>query len=172
MTTFNFTMTDDQIVAGIKSIGSRAKSIRVDVHKTICAITNNWARAGAVNVAAQRMTELLAAIDGAHKQKLVNWCNAFCSFSMEKDDNGKEFFRYDPAKTTMTVEEWAACKANNLYDFTPDTPPVAFNFQQKLKALIEQAEKRMKADPAKRNEDDAISQAEIDAAKALLVAAE
>ena len=56
-----------------------------------------------------------------------------------------------------------------MFDFTPDNPVKPFNFQQKLKALIEQGEKRLKADANKRSDEDAITQAEIDAVKALLV---
>jgi len=167
--TITFKMTDAEIVAGIKSIGNRARSIRVDIHKILCAMTNNWAADGAVNVCAERMSQLLNEIDGAHKQKLVNWANNFCSFTYEKDGDGNEFFKYDAKKTKLTVAEWGALKGVNMFDFTPDNPVKPFNFQQKLKALIEQGEKRLKADANKRSDEDAITQAEIDAVKALLV---
>lgn len=168
--TIKFKMTDAEIVKGIKSIGTRARSIRVDIHKILCAMTNNWAADGAVNVCAERMSQLLNEIDPAHKQKLVNWANNFCGFTYEKNDDDVEFFKYDSAKTKLTVEEWGALKVVNMFDFTPDKPVKAFNFQQKLKALIEQGEKRLKADADKRSDDDAVTQAEIDAAKALLKA--
>lgn len=168
MTTFSFKMTDADIVTGIKSIGNRSRSLRVDIHKILCSMTNNWATDGAVNVCAERMTQLLNEIDGAHKQKLVNWANNFCSFTYEKTDDGAEVLRYDGKKTKLSVQEWADLKAVNMFDFTPDNPVKAFNFQQKLKALIKQAEKRMKADADKRSKDDAISIEDVTAAKALL----
>ena len=168
MTTFTNKMTDADIVAGIQSIGNRQRSIRVDIQKLLVSITLNWARDGAVNVCAQRMTDLLGQIDGAHAQKLVNWCNAHCSFTLEEDADGNNLFAYDSKVTTLSPEKWGEIKAVNMFDFTPDEPPKAFNFKQKLAALIAAAEKRGSAKAEKRSEDDEIPQAQLAAAKALL----
>ena len=170
MTTFNFKMTDEQIVSGIKSIGNRARSIRVDIHKIVCSITRNWAADGAVNVCAERMTSLLNEMDASHQQKLVNWVNNFCSFTLEDDGDGNKVFRYDSKKTKLTQVEWTALKTVTIFDFTPDKPVQAFNFKQKLKALIESAEKRAKSDN-KTDEDD-IPADMLEAAKALLSSTE
>ena len=67
MTTFTNKMTDADIIAGIQSIGNRQRSIRVDIQKLLVSITLNWARDGAVNVCAQRMTDLLGQIDQSCK---------------------------------------------------------------------------------------------------------
>lgn len=164
-----FKMTDKEIVTGIESIGNRAKSLREDVHKILCAMTNNWAAGGAVNVCAERMSLLLNNIDAAHKQKLVNWANNFCGFEYNKSDDGVEYFSYDSKKTKLSVAEWGELKGVTMFDFTKDVTVKPFNFQKKLRDLIEQGEKRLKADANKRSDEDAITQAEIDAAKALLV---
>ena len=170
--TIKFKMTDKEIVTGIKSIGNRAKSLREDVHKILCAMTNNWAAGGAVNVCAERMSQLLNNIDASHKQKLVNWANNFCGFEYQKNDDGVEYFSYSSDKTKLSVAEWGELKGVTMFDFTPDVKVKAFNFQAQLKALIEKGEKRLKADAAKRSADDAVTQAEIDAVKALLVTPE
>lgn len=168
MTNFTFKMTDEQVVAGIKNISNRSKSIRVDIHKLLCSITRNWAEDGAVNVCSTRMSAMLEAIDPSHQQKLVNWANNFCGFTLEEDDDGKQFFAYDSKKTKLSVEEWGLLKATNMFDFTPDTKPKAFNFQQKLAALIEQAEKRRVS--KKKLDEDEIDVEQLAAAKALLKA--
>jgi hypothetical protein len=169
MTDFSFKMNDADIIAGIKSVGNRAKSLRVDIQKLAVSITLNWAKAGAANIAAERMTALLINIDPSHKQKLVNWCASFCDFTLTEDKDGNEVFSY--GRTTMSEEQWGECKANNLFDFTPDLPPVAFNFKAKFQQLIDAAEKRSKVtDDSKRNAADNIPAELVASAKALLAA--
>jgi hypothetical protein len=169
MTDFSFKMNDADIIAGIKSVGNRAKSLRVDIQKLAVSITLNWAKAGAANIAAERMTSLLNNVDPSHKQKLVNWCDSFCGFTLTEDKDGNDMFSY--GRTTMSEEQWGECKANNLFDHTPDLPPVAFNFKAKFQQLIEAAEKRSKVtDDSKRNADDNIPAELVASAKALLAA--
>ena len=169
MTDFSFKMNDTQIIAGIKSVGNRAKSIRVDIQKLAVSITLNWAKAGAANLAAERMTDLLNNIDASHKQKLVNWCDAFCGFTLSDDKNGNKVFVY--GRTKMSEKQWGEAKAANLFDFTPDLPPVAFNFKAKFAQLIAAAEKRSAVTEAtKRNADDDIPAELVARAKALLAA--
>jgi hypothetical protein len=143
MTTFTFKMNDTDIQAGIKSIGVRQRSIRVDIQKLVVSITLNWAAGGAVNVCSQRMTELMDEVDGSHTQKIVNWANAFCAFTLEEnDDTGAKYLAYASDKTKLTKEEWATAKDNNVFDFTPDEPPKAVEDMAKFGAFIASLEKR------------------------------
>ena len=169
MTDFTFKMNDTQIIAGIKSVGNRVKSIRVDIQKLAVSITLNWAKAGAANLAAERMTDLLNNMDASHKQKLVNWCDAFCAFSLTDDKDGNKVFSY--SRTKMSEKQWGEAKSTNLFEFTPDLPPVAFNFKAKFAQLIAAAEKRSTiTDATKRNADDDIPAELVASAKALLAA--
>lgn len=168
MATFTFKMTDADIEKGIKSIKSRAQSLRKDIDKVVVSIIHNWAADGAVNVTAQRMSQLLDALDASHQQKLVNWCNAKCSFTLDEDDDGNNVFRYDAGRTKMTKDEFAAAKTVTIWDFTPDKPLVAFNFEQKLRALIAQAKKRPSSKAA--TDEDVIDADMLKAAEALLPA--
>jgi len=169
MTTFTFKMDDAQIIAGIKSVGQRYKSIRVDIQKLAVSITLNWAKAGAANLAAERMTDLLNNMDPSHKQKLVNWCDSFCGFSLVDNKDGEKVFAY--SRTKMSEKQWGEAKAANLFDFTPALPPVAFNFKAKFAQLIAAAEKRSAVtDAKKRNAEDDIPTELVASAKALLAA--
>ena len=171
MTKFTFSMTDADVQEGIKSIGQRQRSIRVDVQKLVVSIVHNWATDGAVNVCAQRMTQLLAQIDPSHKQKLVNWCNEICSFMLDEDKAGNEVLKYDGNVTTIDAAGFAKAKALNLFDFTPDAPPKAFDFKAKFAQLIAAAEKRSAVtDATKRNAEDDIPAELVASAKALLAA--
>ena len=170
MTTFTFKMNDTDIQAGIKSIGVRQRSIRVDIQKLVVSITLNWAAGGAVNVCSQRMSELMNEVDGSHTQKIVNWANAFCGFTLEdNEETGDKYLAYDSDKTKMTKEEWATGKANNVFDFTKDEPPKAFNLTQDFGLLIARAEKKAAiTDEAKRNVNDKNKLSDIQAMKELL----
>lgn len=172
MTTFTFKMNDTDIQAGIKSIGVRQRSIRVDIQKLVVSITLNWASGGAVNVCSQRMTELMNEVDGSHTQKIVNWANAFCGFTLEdNEETGDKYLAYDSNRTKMTKEEWATGKTNNLFDFTPDEPPKAVAGLAKFGALISMLEKRSAiTDESKRNEADNINPEHVVAMKKLYAA--
>lgn len=169
MTTFTFKMNDTDIQAGIKSIGVRQRSIRVDIQKLVVSITLNWAAGGAVNVCSQRMTDLMLEVDGSHTQKIVNWANAFCAFTLEdNEETGDKYLAYDSDKTKMTKEEWAIGKTNNVFDFTPDEPPKAVEGLAKFGALIAMLEKRVAVtDETKRNEKDSIKPEHVQAMKEL-----
>lgn len=169
MTTFTFKMNDTAIQAGIKSIGVRQRSIRVDIQKLVVSITLNWAAGGAVNVCSQRMSELMNEVDGSHTQKIVNWANAFCGFTLEdNEETGDKYLAYDSDKTKMTKEEWATAKTNNVFDFTPDEPPKAVEGLAKFGALIAMLEKRVAVtDETKRNEKDSIKPEHVQAMKEL-----
>ena len=139
MAKFTFTMTDKQVVAGIADINTRSKSIRVDMHMLACSILQNWAKAGAVNVAAQRATEFLHGVDAAHAQKVVNWFAVHAGFVW---DSGEEVFVYE-GKTTLTAEEYQAAKKESMFDLTPDKKPApAVDLRARLMTVLADAKKR------------------------------
>lgn len=136
MAQFSFTMTDAQIEKGIPSIKSRAAAIRADIHKLCVSILYRWSEDCAANVAANRAGQLLDAVDGAHKQKIVNWFSVYAGFSWDADEN-----KFVYTSTTISSEKVLEAKKETAFDLTPDQKPVKFDLDDAIRQLIQRAER-------------------------------
>ena len=90
---------------------------------------------------------MLETCDGSYSQKIVNW---FCSYGGWVFDNEDNTFTY--GETTLSAERYQECRAETMFDLTPDAAPKPFNLPDAIKALLTRAEARK----AKANEDDLI----------------
>lgn len=133
---YNYTMSDNDVAAGIKSVGKRTKSLRQHVVFLSVSILRNWAQSGDVATAARRAGELLEAADDAWSQKIVNWFGEYAGFELAEEGG----FTY--SHTTIDQSTFQDAKKNDLFAFTPDNPPQPYNLREKIIKLADAAKKR------------------------------
>lgn len=160
---YNFTMSADDIEAGITSASKRLASVKANIHCLAVSVIYRWATDRAANVAAAQATEMLKAFPD-FGQQIVNWFAVYGK--LELTDEG--VFRY--TETTVDADTFQKAKAETMFDLTPPAAPKpAFDFKAQLASLIQKAEKRKHAVEEGKavNEDDDIDEALLNAAKAL-----
>lgn len=140
MTKFNFNMSYEDIDKGIKSVNNRGTKLRDDIHALCISILSRWLEDGNVQVPRDKATALLTHVDGYHAQALVNWFKAYAGFDWDKE---AKVFVYSKDKTTITLEEAKAAKAEPYYELTPPkAPEKAFDLPTLVQTLIARAEKK------------------------------
>ena len=137
--TYSFTMSDKQIQLGSADVSVRSIDLRKHCHMLACSILNRWAKTGDAGAAANAASTLLVSVDKSHAQKLVNWFGKYGAFAL--DESNKEVLRYSSDKTTISVAEYQAAKAETMFELTADPTLKALDLGKRLDALLKEVDK-------------------------------
>ena len=132
------TMSDADFAKGLKSLRSRSARYRKDVVAMAMTVLTRWKKSGDAKTAAAMATAIVANVDGAHAQKVLNWFEVNAKFEYDNDD---ETFSY--TDTTINADALKKAEAENVYDLTKDVAPKSIDLMKLLKAAVARAEKRL-----------------------------
>ena len=163
---FSFGMKDADVVAGIKSVQNRHKSLFEDIQKLAVSIIHAFHQSGDGQTAALRANALVTAIANGKQNSLRRWFETHAPFVYNKETKllVVGFSASSPVKNYKDIDALAA-RADNWFDSIPDPEykPIA-----DWTAQIAQLVKRGVADLERMGDKSKVDKGQLAALQALL----
>ena len=134
---FTYSMTEEQISKGIKSLASRNSKWNEEAHKLCVSILAQWVKGKSPQKPVALATQLVNEAGQYRAQALVNWFGKYAGFEWEK-----KAFSY--TSTTITEDRAKEAKAEPFYKLTKAAEPKPFNLKAEVAKLIAKADNHQK----------------------------